>query len=186
MFLGDACSPVLPRRRDGNGSPRRLVERELLARLPLYRRMAAQRLRSLVEAEEVAQTVALKALERADQLREPRAVRGWLRRIFETTLVDHCRRAGGRKAREVPFEVEIHDRAEETAPDDTAPAEAAAVVMLLPRLKPEYARVIEQVDLMERSRPEVARDLGVTVNNLTVRLHRARMALRCEVAGLAA
>jgi RNA polymerase sigma-70 factor (ECF subfamily) len=184
MFLGDAGSPALALR-DGGGtlqSCRRAVEDELVQGLPLYRRMASRRLRSLAEAEEVAQAFALKALERAGQLREPLAVRGWLRRIFETTLIDHCRRAGGRRAREVPFDAQVHDRAEAEPPRE-APGEAAAVVIgLLPRLKPDYARVIEQVDLLERSRAEAARDLGITTNNLTVRLHRARAALRTQLA----
>ena len=188
MFLGDAGSPALALDQNGGGtgafrSGRRLVEAELVQRLPLYRRMAARRLRSLAEAEEVAQAFALKALERAGQLREPLAVGGWLRRIFETTLIDHCRRAGGRRAREVPFDAQVHDRADEAEPPREAPAEAAAIVVrLLPRLKPDYAKVIEQVDLLERSRAEAAIELGVTVNNLTVRLHRARAALRSQLA----
>lgn len=186
MFLGDAGSPAFAIVDGGSSralpSGRRLVEAELVARLPFYRRMAAQRLRSLAEAEEVAQVFALKALERAGQLREPLAVRGWLRRIFETTLIDHCRRAGGRRTREVPYDAQLHDRAE-PEPARDAPAEAAAIVVgLLPRLKPEYARAIEQIDLKERSRAEAARDLGVTTNNLTVRLHRARAALRSQLA----
>jgi RNA polymerase sigma-70 factor (ECF subfamily) len=186
MFLGDAGSPALALDQNGGvsafRSARRLVEAELVQRLPLYRRMAAQRLRSLAEAEEVAQAFALKALERAGQLREPLAVGGWLRRIFETTLIDHCRRAGGRRAREVPFDAQLHDRAEAEPPRE-APGEAAAIVIgLLPRLKPDYAKVIEQVDLLERSRAEAACDLGITTNNLTVRLHRARAALRTQLA----
>lgn len=186
MFLGDAGSPALALL-DGGGSGalpsgRRLVEAELVARLPLYRRMAGRRLRSLAEAEEVAQAFALKALERAGQLREPLAVGGWLRRIFETTLIDHCRRAGGRRAREVSFDAQLHDRAEAEPPRNPTGEAAAIVVRLLPRLKPEYAQVIEQVDLMERSRAEAASDLGVTTNNLTVRLHRARAALRTQLA----
>jgi RNA polymerase sigma-70 factor (ECF subfamily) len=166
----------------GRGGNRRQVEHELVERLPIYRRMAAQRLRSLVEAEEVAQAFALRALERADQLREPCALRGWLRRVFETTLIDHCRRSSGRRSREVPFETQLHDRAEESDPAaETLADPAGMVVALLPRLKPEYADVIRQVDLMERSRAEAAGDLGITVNNLTVRLHRARAALRSQL-----
>lgn len=187
MFVGDTGSLALALDRDrGSGSAasvRRLVEEELVARLSLYRRTAARRLRSLVEAEEVAQAFALKALERADQLREPLAVGGWLRRIFETTLVDHCRRAGSRSAREVPFDAQLHDRAEQVEPPRRPMGDATAIIVnLLPRLKPEYAKVIEEVDLIERSRPEAARDLGVTTNNLTVRLHRARAALRAQLA----
>ena len=38
--------------------------------------------------------------------------------------------------------------------------------------------MLEQVDLEDRSLDDVARELGITVNNATVRLHRARRALR--------
>ncbi len=187
MLLGDARSPgsIVDEDDGGSGarrSRRRLVEQELVRCLPLYRRLAVQRLRSPFEAEEVAQAFALKTLERAEQLREPLAVRGWLRRIFETTLVDHCRRMGGCRAREVPFDAQLHDRADDEPPSESSGEAAAILLRLLPRLKSDYARAIEQVDLMERSRSEVARDLGVTTNNLTVRLHRARAALRAELA----
>ena len=166
----------------GQNDNRLRVEHELVARLPIYRRMAAQRLRSLVEAEEVAQAFALRALERAEQLREPLAVRGWLRRIFETTLIDHCRRSSSRRSREIPFDAQLHDRADESAPVAATVADPARVVVsLLPRLRPEYAEVIRQVDLMERSHAEAAGTLGITVNNLTVRLHRARGALRTQL-----
>lgn len=168
--------------RSGRNDNRHRVEHELVERLPIYRRMAAQRLRSFVEAEEVVQAFALRALERAEQLREPLAVRGWLRRIFDTTLVDHCRRSTGRRSREVPFEVQLHDRADEAEAAPAMVADPAGVVVgLLPRLKPEYAEVIRQVDLMERSHAEAAGTLGITVNNLTVRLHRARGSLRAQL-----
>lgn len=166
----------------GMEASRRVVEGELIRNLPLYRRMAAQRLRSFVEAEEVAQSFALRALERAEQLREPLAVRGWLRRIFETTLIDHCRRSSGRRSREIRFEAQLHDRADEPGGPPEIVADLAGVVArLLPRLKPEYAEIIREIDLMERSHAEAAGTLGITVNNLTVRLHRARGALRSQL-----
>ena len=158
---------------------RQIVEHELVDSLPRYRRIAARRLRSIDDAEEVVQALAVKAVERAGQLRDSRAVRGWLRRIFETTLLDHCRRSSGRRAREVPFDVHLHDRAESSEPTGQALLDpAAAITKLLPRLKPEYADVIYRMDLLDRSRAEAAGELGISVNNLTVRLHRARAALR--------
>ena len=179
--LSDRDFRSTPTPADAVQSRRHAVEQELLECLPLYRRMAARRLRSLTEADEVAQAFALRALERAGQLRELPAVRGWLRRIFETVLVDHCRRSTGRRSREVPFEVHLHDRQDESAAAPTAPDPAGVVVSLLPRLKPEYAEIIRKVDLMDRSRAEAAGELGITVNNLTVRLHRARAALRTQL-----
>ena len=49
---------------------------------------------------------------------------------------------------------------------------------LLPTLKPEYAEVIWRIDLLGEPRERVAASLGVTLNNVTVRLHRGRQALK--------
>jgi RNA polymerase sigma-70 factor (ECF subfamily) len=54
--------------------------------------------------------------------------------------------------------------------------------ILLQTLKPDYADVLRRVDLLEQSRGEVAATLGITVNNLTIRLYRARQALRRALA----
>ena len=49
---------------------------------------------------------------------------------------------------------------------------------LLPTLKPEYADVIWRADLLGEPRDRIAASLGVTLNNVTVRLHRGRQALK--------
>src|SRR3546814_19115504 len=49
---------------------------------------------------------------------------------------------------------------------------------ILPALKPEYAEILRRVDLAEEPREAIAAALGLTIGNLTVRLHRARQALR--------
>jgi RNA polymerase sigma-70 factor (ECF subfamily) len=49
---------------------------------------------------------------------------------------------------------------------------------LLPTLKPDYAAVLQRVDLEGEPRKNVAADLGMTVNTLGVRLHRGRAALK--------
>ena len=49
---------------------------------------------------------------------------------------------------------------------------------LLPALPESYRDLLKQIDLEGREVSEVAARLGVTRNNLTVRLHRARRHLR--------
>lgn len=49
---------------------------------------------------------------------------------------------------------------------------------LLPTIKPEYAEVVRRVDLLGEARDRVAADLGVTLNNVAVKLHRGRHALK--------
>ena len=49
---------------------------------------------------------------------------------------------------------------------------------VLPTLRQEYSDVLRRVDLCEAPPRKVAVDLGITANNVRVRLHRARQALR--------
>lgn len=49
---------------------------------------------------------------------------------------------------------------------------------LIPTLKDEYREILARVEMAGRSVGEVAAELGLTANNATVRLHRARRALR--------
>lgn len=155
----------------------RLIRAELASSYARYRAMAAKRLRDGNAADDVVQAFALKALERAGQLRDPQAVHGWLRRLFDTTLIDFCRRRTTRGQREIAFDLDHHDRADETIAD-LAPDPAKTVIATLAQLKPEYAETIYRLDLLDQPKQAVADQLGITVNNLAVRAHRARRALR--------
>jgi RNA polymerase sigma-70 factor (ECF subfamily) len=52
---------------------------------------------------------------------------------------------------------------------------------LLPTLKPEYAALIDRIELSGEKPETVAGELGITPNNLKVRRHRARAALRTRL-----
>jgi RNA polymerase sigma-70 factor (ECF subfamily) len=130
------------------------------------------------EAEELLQQFSLRAIERAWQLRDVRTVRGWLGRILATTLVDHQRRAIRRRRREVDMEQsDVENLAIE--PDrETDEAVCNCLHKLLPTLKPEYADVVWRSDILGEPRDRIAASLGTTLNNIAVRLHRGRQALR--------
>ncbi|MBC9881737.1 sigma-70 family RNA polymerase sigma factor, partial [Bradyrhizobium sp. INPA01-394B] len=139
----------------------------------LQRRFGAK-----AEAEEVLQAFMLRALERSRDIRDADSVRGWLSRVLATTIADFHRQISKSKTREMPFPHELNDR---LAADQDVAADAVVCECLhthLSLLKPEHAEVIRRVDLGGEPREVVAADLGVTVNNLTVRLHRARHALK--------
>jgi RNA polymerase sigma-70 factor (ECF subfamily) len=53
----------------------------------------------------------------------------------------------------------------------------ARVRHVLAALRPQYAEIIRRVELDEQPLREVARELGLTRTNVSVRLHRARRAL---------
>ncbi|WP_100179765.1 RNA polymerase sigma factor [Bradyrhizobium nitroreducens] len=137
-----------------------------------------RRLGGRAEAEEVLQAFMLRALERSGDIRDADSVRGWLSRVLATTIADFHRQASRSRTREMSFPNELNNR---LAADQDSAANAAVCDCLhahLSLLKPEHAEVIRRLDLGGEPRETVAADLGVTVNNLTVRLHRARHALR--------
>lgn len=135
-----------------------------------------QRLRSRDDAEEVLQRFSVRALERASQLRDVHTVRGWLGRVLATTIIDHQRSLSRRQRREIHLdEAEI-----ESLPAD-AELDAAVcncLYRLLPTLKPEYADIVWRADILGEPRDRLAASLGTSLNNVTVRLHRGRQALR--------
>ena len=137
-----------------------------------------QRVTSAAEAEELLQRFSLRALERASQLRDVRTVRGWLGRILATTIVDHQRRAIRQRRREITTDpADLDDLAVEPdrEMDETI---CNCLHKLLPTLKPEYADILWRSDILGEPRDRIAASLGTTLNNVTVRLHRARQALR--------
>lgn len=136
-----------------------------------------KRFSSPSDAEEVLQAFVLRALERSSDIRDADSVRGWLSKVLTTTVADFHRQTSKNK-REVPLSAELSDR---VAVDQDAELESEICECLyahLPLLKMEHAEVIRRIDLAGEPRESVAADLGVTVNNLTVRLFRARQALK--------
>jgi RNA polymerase sigma factor (sigma-70 family) len=152
---------------------RALVEsrQELLAFL-------RRRLDSREEAEDLLQRFSLRALERASDLRDVRTVRGWLGRVLASTIVDHQRRVMRGRRREVAMEqADIESLAVE--PDgELDGAVCNCLYKLLPTLKPDYAEVIWRADILGEPRDRIAASLGTTLNNVTVRIHRGRQALK--------
>ncbi len=130
------------------------------------------------DAEEAWQVFILRALERSQDLHDVASVRGWLARILASTLVDHQRRATRQRRRET---VMCPDDLEPLSIEDDVELDEVicnCLYKLLPTLKPEYAAVIQQIDLLGEPRDQVAKDLGISLNNVAVRLHRGRQALK--------
>lgn len=133
-------------------------------------------LRNDSDAEEVMQQLYLRVVVHASQLRKEESVIIWLRRVLQSALIDYRRRAAARERAEADFA-----RKEAATPvpvDDLDAFVCMCLYKLLPLLKPEYAEVLRRADLENESREAIAAALGLTLSNLTVRLHRARQALR--------
>ena len=132
-------------------------------------------------AEDVLQTFMLRAIDRSEQLRDVRAVRGWLGQILASSIADYGRKVSRRRQREVVMAPTDLDSVQNGFDEELDEAICNCLYKLLPTLRPEYAEVIWRVDLQEQPRNAVAKDLGITLNNITVRLHRGRQALKTRL-----
>lgn len=137
------------------------------------------RLKNADEARDVMQEFALRALRRADDLRDVQSVRGWLSRLLATAVTDHHRRSNRRRSQElpeVPPDTEIESIA---SPDvETDAVVCACLRDMIGLLPPAAADLVRRIDLDEQPRPDVARALNISEATLAVRLHRARAKLR--------
>ena len=136
-----------------------------------------RRLGSVEEARDVMQSFMLRAIDRAARLRDVKTVRGWLSRLLATSIADHQRSAARRRQRETVMSPEFFD-ASPASDAELDAAVCACLHQLLATLKPDYAEIIQRIDLSEEPRAAVAADLGLSLATLAVRLHRARNALK--------
>ena len=135
-----------------------------------------RKLRNESDAEEVMQQVYLRVVVHASQLRKEESVQIWLRRVLRSALSDYRRRAVARWHAEADFARK--DAATPALVDELDAFVCMCLYKLLPSLKPEYAELLRRADLENEPREAIAASLGLTLGNLTVRLHRARQALR--------
>ena len=126
------------------------------------------------DAEDVLQAAAVRAMERADQLQNPERVVAWLFRIHRSVIGDW----GRRRARQQRWFQDQVQPAEAEPSTPVASEFCRCSLAQVRHLSASYGAVLLLVDLEEMTLPEAAARLGLSVNNATVRLHRARRALR--------
>lgn len=155
-----------------DSSSRALAVRSALREqeVPLYRfvqtRVPAD------EAEDVFQLAALRAIERAHTLRDTARALPWLYRVFRNVVTDETRKRASR-GRWLDTTESLPE-----PPMSIAHSICQCSLHLAQQLSAAQASVLELVDAGDATLKEAAEALGVSVNNATVRLHRARKALR--------
>lgn len=150
------------------------IEHHLLPHLNEFVAFARRRLRDPELAADAVQESLLKAVKSRDELRAGDRARAWFFRILRRTLIDLCRR------REVLDRAVARWEQELNAPPtrDEERLACRCLRRLLPTLSSDYAILIRRLELEDETAGTVARDLGITVNNLNVRRHRARRQLK--------
>ncbi len=129
-------------------------------------------------AEEILQSAYGRAVEKGVPADESEGAVHWFFAVLRNAVTDHYRRRGTESRAIASL---VNEGIPEIADPELRAEVCACFRRLLPTLRAEYATILEQVDLEERSVADVADELGITPNNASVRLHRARGALRRQL-----
>lgn len=144
-----------------------------------FLRFVTRRAPTTADAEDILQDFYLKVVRSAKTVRNVQALRGWLAQVLRRTLADYYRRRSVRKKALERLEGEKDPAL--TIDDEAEQAVCACLYRILPTLPAEYGQTIWLVDLLGEPRYKVARTLRISPNNLGVRVHRARQALRAAL-----
>ncbi len=144
-----------------------------------FRAFLEHRVGDASEAEDILQAAFLKSVGKGSTIRDSESVVAWFYRLLRNALIDHYRHRGAEHA--------ALARAAGLAivTDGPEPAVERAICQcvndLLPTINEDYAALLRRVDLEEASIADVAAETGMTPNNVRVKLHRARAALRKQL-----
>jgi len=128
-------------------------------------------------AADLVQDSLLKALKSAEQPSDSEGAVTWFYRILRHSIIDVYRRRDVRERGLARLKAELPEQ-----PDAVAERVLCQCFKrLLPSLPEQYRDLLQRVDLDGSSPKDVASALGLTLNNLNVRLHRARQRLREKV-----
>ncbi len=156
-------------------TPRTDAQEALSAARSQYLAFVRRRVSDPELAEDILQEAFLRAFRAAPDIDDGERLAAWFYRVLRNAVVDAYRRQDV-QTRRVERLYDGHDLADLSEAAERELCECFRA--LLPSLRPEYAAVLAAVDLEERPAHEVAEELGLTTNNLNVRRHRARRALR--------
>ena len=129
-------------------------------------------------AEDILQNAYVRALRHENELMEGESVVAWFYRVLRNAVIDQYRRRSSENkamdawGRDLETEVPSHEVRDEIC---------ECLSGVVKGLKPEYAEVIQAVDLGEQPLQEFAKEHKLTASNAGVRAHRARAALRKEL-----
>ena len=151
----------------------------LLANHRAFLRYLERRVGDRALAEDILQDAFAKVVSRPERAPKDEAIVPWFYRTLRNAAIDQFRRRGAAERAHDAFarELETHE-----APTDDMQAEICACVSRLAgTLKPEYAEVLQVVEVAGTPVKTFAEQKGLSANNAGVRVFRAREALKKRV-----
>lgn len=130
-------------------------------------------------AEDILQDAFVKSIEKDEDVRDETSSVAWFFRTLRNAVIDHYRRAGSRSRALEAFARELEGAS--APPPELSDAICGCVSRLASTLKPEYEAALRRVDVEGVPVQAFASEAGITPNNASVRVFRAREALRKQV-----
>jgi RNA polymerase sigma-70 factor (ECF subfamily) len=159
------------------------VIQRLLENESAFRQFIRRRVGEATLVDDILQQSLTRAVASAHSLHNEESAVAWFYRILRHAVADHYRALGAevRRNQAILEESTISGDHQEPPLDEVRATACACLHDLLPSLRGNYADLIKHIDLDGESPDLVAKDLKVSRNNLTVRLHRARQSLRASL-----
>ena len=149
------------------------ISADLLKRRAQFKAFLVSRLGNEADAEDVLQNGLMKALARADEVRDETKLVAWFYQVLRHAMIDHIR------SRKSAVELERRWTEDMAAlePEDQREI-CRCFESLIDGLKPRNAALLRLVELEGQSVSAAAGSIGISANNASVGLHRARAELR--------
>ncbi|HEX6726669.1 MAG TPA: sigma-70 family RNA polymerase sigma factor [Nitrospira sp.] len=156
---------------------------QLLENESAFRQFVRRRVGDGSIAEDILQQSFTRAVEHSHSLNNEQSVLAWFYRILRHTVADYYRFQGAEARRDEALqrELTISGKHQEPPLDELQATACTCLHDLLPSLHGNYAELIKRIDLNGEAPAQVAKELKISRNNLTVRLHRARQSLRASL-----
>jgi RNA polymerase sigma-70 factor (ECF subfamily) len=169
-----------------NGTPEPHLNdmiQQLLGHESAFRVFLRRRVGDETLAEDLLQQSIVRAVQSHHSVRNDESVVAWFYTIIRHTLIDYYRSKGADARRNEAFLQELTLSGDDKEPplDEVKATVCTCLHRLLPKLRSNYAELIRRIDLEGESPTRVAEELKISPSNLTVRLHRARQALRASL-----
>lgn len=130
-------------------------------------------------AEDILQDAFVKSLEKGEDIRDETSSVAWFYRTLRNAVIDHYRRSGSRGRALESFARELDGAVE--PPPEVRDEICGCVARLASTLKPEYEAALRRIDVEGLPVQDFAAEANITPNNASVRVFRAREALRKQV-----
>ena len=142
-----------------------------------FRRFLVSRVGDAAAAEDVLQNFCIRVMQSGTELRDDKSALGWLYTVLRSVLTDHYRKEARRRGGDAAYVQNQMVLSEQSNETDDGIGLCRCINGLVLDLRPEYSEVLRRVDFGEEPRETIGADLGISQQNLRVRLHRARQAI---------